>query len=357
MKKKYNFVVINFFRVTNPYSGASEVSYNFFKNIPSKNKKLIQLSNIRQKEKQVETIIAKSKIDKVLKIFKMVKITEQLCKNNNNSVIILEGASWVGYTFLFYLLLKKKLKNSKFIYHSHNIEFLLRKKKNGFLISILTKYFEKYISKKFDIFTAVSNFDKRKIKEIYGTKSLLLPNGINFPNIKKIKKKKLKFEYIFFCGSIDYLPNKEALDILVNKIMPYVVKKNPKIKLIVSGNKIIPYKKKYLINIGFVSKKNFYSYLKGASLFVNPIKTAFGSQVKMINALVFGKTIISSKKAILGLDIKKKFNKIYIAENPKRFSELVLKYISSKKIDNSMSRFYQRKYSIKNITSNFINNI
>ena len=106
-----------------------------------------------------------------------------------------------------------------------------------------------------------------------------------------------------------------------------------------------------------MSKKNFYSYLKGASLFVNPIKTAFGSQVKMINALVFGKTIISSKKAILGLDIKKKFNKIYIAENPKRFSELILKYISSKKIDNSMSRFYQRKYSIKNITSNFINNI
>ena len=357
MKKKYNFILINFFRVTNPYSGASEVSYNFFKNIPSKNKKLIQLSNIRQKEKQVETIIAKSKIDKVLKIFKMVKITEQLCKNNNNSVIILEGASWVGYTFLFYLLLKKKLKNSKFIYHSHNIEFLLRKKKNGFLISILTKYFEKYISKKFDIFTAVSNFDKRKIKEIYGTKPLLLPNGINFPNIKKVQKKKLKFEYIFFCGSIDYLPNKEALNILVNEIMPFVVKKNPKIRLIVSGNKTIPYRKKYLINIGFVSKKKFYSYLKGASLFVNPIKTAFGSQVKMINALVFGKTIISSKKAILGLDINKSFKKIYVAENPKKFSELILKYISSKKIDNSSSRFYQRKYSINKITSNFINNI
>ena len=66
---------------------------------------------------------------------------------------------------------------------------------------------------------------------------------------------------------------------------------------------------------------------------------------------------ISSKKAILGLDINKKFNKIYVAENPKRFSELILKYISSKKIDNSISRFYQKKYSIKNITSNFINNI
>ena len=357
MKKKYNFVLVNFFRVTNPYSGASEVSYNFFKNIPSKNKKLIQFSNIQQKEKQVETIIAKSKIDKVLKIFKMVNITEQLCKNNNNSVVILEGASWVGYTLLFYLLVKKKLKNSKFIYHSHNIEFLLRKKKNGFLISILTKHFEKYISKKFDIFTSVSNFDKRKIKEIYGTKPLLLPNGINFPNIKKVQKKKLKFKYIFFCGSIDYLPNKEALDILVNKIMPFVVKKNSKIKLIVSGNKTIPYRRKYLINIGFVSKKKFYSYLKGASLFVNPMKTAFGSQVKMISALVFGKTIIASKKATLGLDIKNKFNKIFVANYHKEFARLILKNIHSKKTNTINSNFYRNKYSFENITKNFIKKI
>ena len=357
MKKKYNFVLVNFFRVTNPYSGASEVSYNFFKNIPSKNKKLIQFSNIQQKEKQVETIIAKSKIDKVLKIFKMVNITEQLCKNNNNSVVILEGASWVGYTLLFYLLVKKKLKNSKFIYHSHNIEFLLRKKKNGFLISILTKYFEKYICKKFDIFTTVSNIDKKKIKEIYGTKSLLLPNGINFPDIKKVQKKKLKFDYIFFCGSIDYLPNKEALDILIKQIMPLVIKKNPSIKLVVSGSRKIPYKESYLNNIGFVSKKEFYSYLKGASLFVNPMKTAFGSQVKMISALVFGKTIIASKTAISGLDINNKFSKIHIANNPKIFSELILKNISAKKINISNSQFYQKKYSLKKITSDFINKI
>ena len=122
--------------------------------------------------------------------------------------------------------------------------------------------------------------------------------------MKNIKEKKENCNYIFFCGSIDYLPNKEALEILINNIMPFVIKKNPNIKLYVSGNKKIPYKKDYLKNIGFVSKKIFYSYLKGSSLFVNPMKTAFGSQVKMISALVFGKTIIASKKATLGLDIK-----------------------------------------------------
>ena len=37
------------------------------------------------------------------------------------------------------------------------------------------------------------------------------------------------------------MPNKEALDILINKIMPLVLKK-PKIKIVVSGSKNIPYK-------------------------------------------------------------------------------------------------------------------
>ena len=357
MKKKYSFVIISFFKVTNPYSGASEISYNFFKNIPSKNKKLIQFSNIQQKEKQTETIIASSRVGKFFKIFKMANIVAKYCSNKKNSIIIVEGASWVGYTFLFYILTKNKVKNSKFIYHSHNIEFLLRKQKNNFLITFLTKYFEKYISRKFDIFTTVSHADKKKVKEIYNTKSILLPNGINPPKIKNIKEKKLKFNYVFFCGSLDYLPNKEALDILIDKIMPLVIKKNPNIKLIVSGTKKIPHKKNYLNNIGFVSKKKFYSYLKGASLFVNPMKTAFGSQVKMISALVFGKTIVASKTAILGLDINNKFNKVHITDNPKVFSKLILKNISSKKTNKINSKFYQKKYSLKKITSDFISRI
>ena len=46
---KNNFVVINFFRVTDPYSGGSEVSFNFFNEIPSNNKKLFQYSDNKKK--------------------------------------------------------------------------------------------------------------------------------------------------------------------------------------------------------------------------------------------------------------------------------------------------------------------
>ena len=87
------------------------------------------------------------------------------------------------------------------------------------------------------------------------------------------------------------------------------------------------------------------------------MKTAFGSQVKMISALVFGKTIIASKKAILGLDIKNKFNKILITDDHKEFARLILKNIKSKKINKINSNFYRNKYSFKNITKNFVKDI
>ena len=357
MKKKYSFLVISFFRVTNPYSGASEVSYNFFKSIPAGSKKLIQLSDIYQNIKQVKTIKTKSYIDKFLKISKIIKFVLNYCKKNKNPVIIIEGASWVGYSFLLYVLLKNRLDKAKFIYHSHNIEYLLRKDKNNFLISSITKFCEKFIAKKFDIFTCVSKFDKRKLKEIYSIDSNELLNGINIPEVNKVKEKKLKYKYIFFCGNIDYLPNMEALEILVNKILPAINKKKSNIKLIVSGNRTIPFKNKNLINIGFVSKNQFYSYLKGASLFVNPMKTAFGSQVKMITALVFGKTIIATNKAIFGLDIDGKKNNLFITNNHKQFVNLILKNINANKINKTSSKFYQKKYSIKNITLNFLSKI
>ena len=161
----------------------------------------------------------------------------------------------------------------------------------------------------------------------------------------------------FFCGSIEYRPNREALEILINDIMPKVNYIDPKIKLVVSGNKFLNYNSKALLNVGFLNKKKFYSYLKGASIFVNPMQTAFGSQIKMITALAFGKKIIASKNAILGLDIYKKKNNILITNNSKKFAMLILKYIVSKKYDHNISQFYQKKYSIKKITENFINKI
>ena len=355
MIKKYNFIVINFFRVTDPYSGASEVSFNFFKNIPSEQKNLFQFSDNSKKYKKVHSIqIKNTRWQKILNLKKISDSVIKFATNKKNLIIIIEGASWVGYAFFVYKLLKRKLKNSKFIYHSHNIEYLLRKEKESYAIVALTKFFENYIAKKFNIFTCVSKIDKKKIKKIYNINATILSNGVEVSeDINKIKIKNFNFNYVFFCGSIKYFPNFDALKILVEKIMPLVISKDPAIKLVVSGNEDLPFKKNFLVNAGFLSKKNFYEHLRGASLFVNPMKIGFGSQLKTINALVFGKTVIASELAVGGININPNFKNLFITDDNKKIADLILKHINSRKINKLSSNYYLKKYSMKNITKSF----
>ena len=341
--------------MTNPYSGGSEVSFNFFKNIPSRNKILFQFSDNKKKHKNVKSIYIKnSKFSKIFSIKKIANEIKYFCKNKKKLIIIIEGASWAGYSFLLYFLLKKDLSKAKFIYHSQNIEYLLRKNKSNFLITQLTKYFEKYIANNFDIFTCTSERERKIVNKIYGIKSQILTNGLeiknNIQNLVQIKK---RFNYIFFGGNIDFIPNYNALEILVKKIMPEVNRSNPSIKLIVSGNKKLPFNEKFLINIGFVSKRLFLRYLKGASLFVNPISITFGVQTKTLHALAFGKTIISTKEGIAGIQIKHKFKNVFISNSNSDFIKKILSKSNSKKINTKASQYYLKKYNMRRIVKKF----
>lgn len=353
---KNNFIVVNFFRVTEPYSGGSEVSFNFFKNIPSNKKRLFQLSNLKKKYKNVESIYTgKSKISKIINIFKLTNEIKNYCRNKKNLIIIVEGASWAGYTYLFHKLLKKDLKNAKFIYHSQNIEFLLRKIKNNFFISQITKIFEQYIANNFNIFTCTSNHEKQKIRKLYNINSLVLPNGIKLPkNFNKINPIKKKYNYVFFGGNIDFSPNFDALKILVEEIMPKVNLKNPNIKLIVTGNKSLPFESKNLINAGFVSKKFFFKYLLGASLFVNPMQITFGVQTKTLHALALGKTIIATNQGIAGIKLNNSIKNIFIAKNKDEFYKKILSKIKSKKFNKKASSYYSKIYDMKKIVNDFM---
>ncbi len=352
---KNNFIVVNFFRVTDPYSGGSEVSINFFENIPSKNKQLFQFSEIRKKHKNVQSIyINNSKISKILNIYKLSNKIKKFCDGKKNIIIIIEGASWVGYSFLLYKLLKKDLSNAKFIYHSQNIEYFLRKFRSNFFIATITKLFEKYIAKNFDIFTCGSEIEKKKLNKLYNINAKILYHGVKLPkNILTLKPIKKKYNYIFFCGNIDYFPNYDALETLVRNIMPKLIKQNSNLKLIVTGNKFIPFKEKFLVNAGFVSKTLFFKYLKGASLFVNPIKINFGVQTKTLHALTIGKTIISTYQGLKGIKINSKIKSVYVANDASDFSKQILRKINARKINTDSRKYYSKIYTLDKVILNF----
>lgn len=348
---------VTFFPIVPNNMGSSAVVNDRFKSWP-KNKKIFQLTHLKnvQNDKINSILISKeTPINKIIKLPELIYKIYLYLRFSKNKLVIVEGASWIFYSFITIIFLKFMLINCKIIYISHSIESEIRKEYSNRLIYFLTKFLENLVYKISDYSTAVSIKEKEKIFKLYKKKTKLYPNAINI-NEKNIKKK-FKLDYIFYSGSYLYKPNKDAIDYLNKKIMPKIRKKFPQLKLVLTGggfNGSFP----WLIDKGIVSKKKLYNLIYNAKCICVPLKFGSGTRIKILEALILGTIVISTNKGIEGIEINKK-NPPFVVNNKNKIIKaltFVLKnYKQLKRISNKNKFFYKDKYSMKNITDNFIN--
>ena len=349
---------ITFFSVIPDNMGSSTVVNSRFKSWPSK-KKLFQLSHIKKiNNKNIKTIfIGKEKpLNKIFSLPKLIFSVFLYLKSSKKKIIVIEGASWIFYSFIVFFSLKLIFTKSKIIYISHSIESEIRKKFSNTFIYLLTKYLEGLMFRYGDIATSVSQHEKKKIKKIYNVNTALYPNAINIDY--KVGKKKIAEDYIFYSGSYLYKPNKNAIDYLNNNIMPILLTKYPKIKFVITGG---GFKKKYpwIINKNIVPKKELYNLIYHSKCLCVPLNFGSGTRIKIIEALSIGAIVISSSKGIVGIQLNKK-NPPYVLKNNNKFISAIDHVIKNNKIIKKKSlnskNYYLKKYSMKEITNNFLKN-
>jgi len=164
--KKTKTAFITFFPAIPDNMGSSTVVNSRFKSWPLK-KKIFQLSHIKKiNSKNIKTIfIGKEKpLNKIFSLPNLILSVFLYLRNSKKKIIIIEGASWIFYSFLVLFSLKLLLVNSKIVYISHSIESEIRKKYSNKLIYLLTKYLEGLTLKFVDIATSVSKYEKKKLK-------------------------------------------------------------------------------------------------------------------------------------------------------------------------------------------------
>ena len=349
---------ITFFPAVPDNMGSSTVVNSRFKSWPSE-KKLFQLSHIKKiNNKNTKTIfIRKEKpLNKILSLPKLICSVFLYLKNSKKKIIIIEGASWIFYSFIVFFSLKLFFLKSKIIYISHSIESEIRKKFSNIFIYLLTKYLERLMFKCVDIATSVSKHEKSKIKKLYNVNVVLYPNAINVDY--KVGIKKITKDYILYSGSYLYRPNKNAIDYLNNNIMPILLTKHPKIKLVLTGG---GFKKKYpwVINKNIIPKKELYNLIYHSKCLCVPLKFGSGTRIKIIEALSIGAIVISSLKGIEGIELNKK-NPPFVLKNNKKFINTIDNVIKNNKSIKKKSiiakKFYLKKYSMREITNNFLKN-
>jgi len=369
LKNKMKTAIICFFDTYPAKSGSGVVCYDFYKSWPCSKKKLFQMSDQDVNVQNIKNIklIKNKAIFKILSLPIMLFSLIKYFRFSKHNILIVEGPSWIFYSFFIIVFFKIFFKNTLIIYRSHSIEYEIRKNNSNLIIVLISKICEYIVYKFSHISTSVSDLEKDKVYKYYKVKTLLFPNSIRITNLKNIKEKKIDLlpkKYILFCGSYDYRPNKQAIDYIINKILPKISLEG--IKLVLTGSRDENFYNKNVCNLNYVTRSELKFIYKKSICLIVPIFEGYGTRIKILEALALGCNILTTKLGIEGIKYLKNDRSIKITNsstemisNIFKFSKFIKKQHNRKKIiDNySMDKnanllfervnniFYERKYT------------
>jgi len=126
---------------------------------------------------------------------------------------------------------------------------------------------------------------------------------------------------LLFNGTLDYKPNRDALDCILDVINPLLLKAGAfRYKIIICGNRLpasfnqlADFKTKNIIYAGFVEDINL--YFKGADIFINPVTDGGGIKTKLVEALGFNTSVVSTKSGATGIPVSVTGEKLRLVED------------------------------------------
>lgn len=210
------------------------------------------------------------------------------------------------------------------------------------------KNYESVIFTKYENKTIISEQDKQLISHHHKEKIMVIPNGVDTDFFKPLERKK-DFDLVF-TGNMNYPPNIESAYFLSKEILPLLFKKNPGIKLLISGAD--PAMKVRMLVSGNITVGGWVedmreSYAR-AKIFIAPMRTGTGLQNKLLEAMAMGLPCITSTLVNNALEAVPG-EEIMISDSPRSYADCIEKIISDpvfyNKIAENGYRFVLRNFN------------
>lgn len=213
--------------------------------------------------------------------------------------------------------------------------------------SKLMKSFEQNMLSWFDASTIISDFDKSQIAN-ENENLAVVSNGVDTHYFTPSPKEK-KYD-LLFCGNLSYLPNKNAVIFLCEKIMPLLIDKIPTIKInIVGGSSPSDFKKYESNHIHFAGWIDDVRIAYDETrIFVAPLFTGAGLQNKLLEAMSMQVPCVTS--SVTNASLKAIENKhVLIANNEYEFVEKIIQLLNDLQLQNTFKKnartFVEAHYS------------
>jgi glycosyltransferase involved in cell wall biosynthesis len=237
-------------------------------------------------------------------------------------------------------VLREVVPEAKMVLRQHNIEYKIWERmaegasfpKNIYL-NLLTSRLKKYETKILPQFDAVVPITKVDALELKGFKCPEYHVSSTGVDVAKFDTEEVfqKKNTIGFLGSLDWMPNQEAVKWFLDKVWPIVRDKSPDIQLNIAGKNSpnwlneLDNPKEHLHVVGLVDSAE--RFLKEQEIIIVPLLSGSGMRIKIIEAMAAKKAIVSTTVGAEGISI---VDECILKDEPQEFADAIISLIDNK---------------------------
>ena len=188
--------------------------------------------------------------------------------------------------------------------------------------------FEAKMCPQFDCVVAVSREDREQMQQEYGVEAIYdVPTGVDTAFFRPSSETKRKPAHLVFTGSMDWLPNEDAIRYFTEQILPRIKQAVPGVTLTVVGRDPFPglvelsKRDSSVVVTGRVDDVR--PYMDEAAVYIVPLRIGGGTRLKIYEAMAMEKPIVSTSIGAEGLPVANG-EEILLADTPETFADAVV---------------------------------
>jgi glycosyltransferase involved in cell wall biosynthesis len=227
---------------------------------------------------------------------------------------------WTPYAQVLRDAFGSRLKSTQWSVMAHNVESLIWQRyveteanamKRWYIRQQLAKFekFEEWAYSSATAAVAVSDDDAELMRERFGvTEVSVVENGVDTEYFRPQRDVDRDPARILFLGSLDWRPNQDAVNLLLNDIFPQVRRQVPNATLALVGRHPPDWMRLRAADMPgvelYADVPDVRPFLAGCGMLAVPLRIGGGSRLKILEALATGTPVVSTRIGAEGLMLK-----------------------------------------------------